>query len=204
MAEGNMDRGASASPCSAWRSRRPHSTPRNFMHENRETSEAPAVKPGSRPAGEGKSRTARMYASEESHSGIVRAEQHVVQEGQSPSGARMRSAISKSGGNASLAGGRLLYSGGQGVHQVDHHKMESEGHEEKYRAVIDGGHPEDEPVGQRWGKVESALWGRRRSHPPTVPRCLRTARYRRPRRDPRRTRVVLGGHREKQPYKRKR
>jgi retron-type reverse transcriptase len=41
------------------------------MHENRETSEAPAVKPGSRPAGEGKSRTARMYASEESHSGIV-------------------------------------------------------------------------------------------------------------------------------------
>jgi len=66
-----MDRGASASPCSVWRSRRPHSTPRNFMHENRETSEAPAVKPGSRPAGEGKSRTARMYASEESHSGIV-------------------------------------------------------------------------------------------------------------------------------------
>ena len=88
----------------------------------------------------------------------MRAEQHVVQEGQSPSGARMRSAISKSGGNASLAGGRLLYSGGQGVHQVDQHKMESEGHEEKYRAVIDGGYPEDEPVGQRWGKVESALW----------------------------------------------
>ena len=29
--------------------------------------------------------------------------------------------------------------------------MESEGHEEKYRAVIDGGYPEDEPVGQRWG-----------------------------------------------------
>jgi hypothetical protein len=25
--------------------------------------------------------------------------------------------------------------------------VESEGHEEKYRAVIDGGHPEDEPVG---------------------------------------------------------
>jgi len=34
--------------------------------------------------------------------------------------------------------------------------MESEGHEEKYRAVIDGGYPEDEPVGQRWGKVEPA------------------------------------------------
>ena len=44
-------------------------------------------------------------------------------------------------------------SGGQGVHR----EVESEGHEEKYRAVIDGGHPEDEPVGQRWGKVEPAL-----------------------------------------------
>jgi hypothetical protein len=35
--------------------------------------------------------------------------------------------------------------------------MESEGYEEKYRAVIDGGYPDDEPVGQRWGKVEPAL-----------------------------------------------
>src|SRR6266581_1763883 len=41
------------------------------MHENRETSRTPAVKPGSRPAGEGKSHTARMYVPEESHSGIV-------------------------------------------------------------------------------------------------------------------------------------
>src|SRR5262245_32308747 len=41
------------------------------MHENRETSEAPAVKPGSRSAGEGDSRTARTYVSEESHNGIV-------------------------------------------------------------------------------------------------------------------------------------
>ena len=29
-------------------------------------------------------------------------------------------------------------------------------------AVIDGGYPEDELVGQRWGKVEPALWRRRR------------------------------------------
>jgi hypothetical protein len=35
--------------------------------------------------------------------------------------------------------------------------MESEGYAEKYRAVIDGGDPDDEPVGQRWGKVEPAL-----------------------------------------------
>ena len=47
----------------------------------------------------------------------------------------------------------LWFSGGQGVHR----EVESEGHEEKYRAVIDGGHPEDELVGQRWGKVEPAL-----------------------------------------------
>ena len=52
----------------------------------------------------------------------------------------------------------LAYPGGQGVRS----DPESEGHEEKYRAVIDGGNPEDEQVGQRWGKVESALWGRRR------------------------------------------
>ena len=74
-------------------------------------------------------------------------------------------------------------SGGQGVHR----EVESEGHEEKYRAVIDGGHPEDELVGQRWDKVESALWRRRRSHSPTAPRCLRTARYGRTVRDLRRT-----------------
>src|ERR1700756_2047521 len=76
----------------------------------------------------------------------------------------------------------LAYFGGQGVHR----EMESEGHEEKYRAVIDG-ETQDEPVGQRWGKVESALLRRRRSHSPTAPRCLRTARYRRTTRDLRRT-----------------
>src|SRR5271169_4105090 len=99
----------------------------------------------------------------------------------------MRSAISERWGNASRAGKRKLvwrsqhghegesrtrprqtwsqssqYTGGQDVHR----EVESEGHEEKYRAVIDGGYPEDEPVGQRWGKVESALWRRRRSHSP--------------------------------------
>jgi hypothetical protein len=47
----------------------------------------------------------------------------------------------------------LAVPGGQGVYR----EVESEGHEEKYRAVIDGGYPEDEPVGQRWGKVEPAL-----------------------------------------------
>src|ERR1700758_5838468 len=41
------------------------------MHENRETSETPAAEPGNRSAGEGDSRTARAYVSEESHNGIV-------------------------------------------------------------------------------------------------------------------------------------
>jgi group II intron reverse transcriptase/maturase len=41
------------------------------MHENRETSEAPEANFRDRPAGEGKSRTARKHAFEESDSGIV-------------------------------------------------------------------------------------------------------------------------------------
>ena len=45
-------------------------------------------------------RTGRQKSAE----GIVRAEQRVDREGSSPSGARMRSAVSKSGGNSSLAG----------------------------------------------------------------------------------------------------
>jgi hypothetical protein len=48
----------------------------------------------------------------------------------------------------------LLCFGGQGVHR----EVGSEGHEEKYRAVVDG-ETRDEPVGQRWGKVESAVLG---------------------------------------------
>src|SRR5246127_940797 len=41
------------------------------MHENRETSETSAVKPGSRTVGEGDSRSAHANVSEESHNGIV-------------------------------------------------------------------------------------------------------------------------------------
>jgi len=61
----------SASSCPVRRSRRPHGTPRNFMHENRETSEIPAVQLGRRSAGEGLGRTARMHVCEGSHRGIV-------------------------------------------------------------------------------------------------------------------------------------
>jgi hypothetical protein len=41
------------------------------MHENRETSEMPVATVGGRTAREGLGHTARMYVSEESHSGIV-------------------------------------------------------------------------------------------------------------------------------------
>ena len=101
-----------------------------------------------------------LSRSEKSAEAVVCAGQRVVQEGSSPSGARMRSVISERGGNASRAEERkegmdkpkrarrrkletakadlqpppLQYLGGQGVHR----EVESEGHEEKYRAVIDG------------------------------------------------------------------
>src|SRR5262249_54336121 len=71
MAEGSMSGSDSASFHSVRRSRRPHSTPRNFMHENREASEAPAVQTDSRAVGEGLGRTARMYVSEESDRGVI-------------------------------------------------------------------------------------------------------------------------------------
>ena len=70
-AEGNMNRGDSASPYSVRRSRRPQTRLETSCTRTGRTSRTPAVKPGSRPAGEGKSHTARMYVPEESHSGIV-------------------------------------------------------------------------------------------------------------------------------------
>ena len=82
-----------------------------------------------------------------------------------------------------------------------HREVESEGFAEKYRAAVEGSHPSDEPVGQRWDKVEPALWRRRRSHPPIVPRCLRAARYGRPMCDPRRAHMVPRWRGDKGPYK---
>ena len=114
-----------------------------------------------------------------------------------PKRARKRKPETSQGGPEAI---NQQFSGGQGVHR----EVESEGHEEKYRAVIDGGYSEDELVGQRWGKVEPALWRRRRSHSPTAPRCLRMARYGRTMRDLRRTDRVSGWHWSKQTYKRER
>ena len=51
-----------------------------------------------------------------------------------PKRARKRKPDTNQGGPEAT---NLRFSGGQGVHR----EMESEGHEEKYRAVIDGGYP---------------------------------------------------------------
>jgi len=104
------------------------------MHENREISSTPSgiCEDGSVKA---RNRTTDMHVLEKSDCIVVCAERRTVQEGSSPSGARMRGAISKGGGNASLAGKE--FPGGQGVHR----EVKSEGHEEKYRAVIDGATP---------------------------------------------------------------
>src|SRR5215831_6741424 len=59
--------------------------------------------------------------------------------------ARKRKPETSQGGSEAT---NLGFSGGQGVHR----EVESEGHEKKYRAVIDGGHPEDELVGHRWDR----------------------------------------------------
>jgi len=47
-----------------------------------------------------------MHEREKSDPAVVCAGQRMSQEGSSPSGARMRSAVSKGGGNASPASGR--------------------------------------------------------------------------------------------------
>jgi hypothetical protein len=53
-----------------------------------------------------------MYDREKSDPAIVCAGQRMNQEGSSPSGARMRSAVSKGGGNASPASGRSRWKTG--------------------------------------------------------------------------------------------
>ena len=164
-----------------------------------------------------------MHEHGKSDGPVVCAGQRDGQEGSSPSGARMRGAVSERGGNASRAGERKVWQtlhghagesripprgawshlsepGGQGARR----EAGSGGPEEKYRAAVDGGHP----VTNR--SAEGGIWssphygGEGVSHPPTVSRCLRAARYGRPGRDPRRARPALGWHREKRPYKRQR
>ena len=74
------------------------------MHENREISGASRYKQDRDRLAKAQNRNVNMHALEKSDCAVVCAEQRVDREGSSPSGARMRSAVSKSGGNSSLAG----------------------------------------------------------------------------------------------------
>ena len=85
--------------------------------------------------------------------------------------------------------------GGQGVRS----DPESEESEEKYRAVINGGDPDDEQVGQRWGKVEPALWGRRRYSFTHRTKVFADGTIRRFMRDPRRPVCVPASNRVSNP-----
>ena len=79
--------------------------------------------------------------------------------------------------------------GGQGVHR----EVESEGHEEKYRAVIEGATPQMNRSAKDGTRSSLQYRGEGVTHSPVAPRCLRTARYRRSMRDLRRTGRVSGG-----------
>ena len=80
-----------------------------------------------------------------------------------------------------------LLVGGQGVRS----DPESEGFEEKYRAVIDWGRPRMNRSAKDGARSSPHYGGEGVTHSPIVPRCLLTARYGRFMRDPRRPAGVL-------------
>jgi hypothetical protein len=152
---------------------------------------------------------------------VSRAEQCVVREGSSPSGAQMRGAISKSGGKprwpkkaegmetSKRARKRKLdhSQGGPGATAC----CASEGRVSIVRWNPKGmrrstgpqsmGKPNDEPVSQWWARSSLSYGGEGvLIHPPT-PRCLRAARYGRTTRDLWRPGRVSGWHRNKRTYK---
>jgi hypothetical protein len=74
------------------------------MHENREISGASRSQQDRDRSAKAQSHNADMHDPEKSDRAVVCAEKRIDQGGSSPSGARMRSAISERGGNASRAG----------------------------------------------------------------------------------------------------
>src|ERR1700720_4507964 len=83
----------------------------------------------------------------------------------------MRGAVSKGGGNASLADEILV--GGQGVRS----DPESEGFEEKYRAVIDRGRPLMNRSAKDGIRSSPHYGGEGVTHSPIAPRCLVPSRF---------------------------
>jgi hypothetical protein len=76
----------------------------NSARGNRETPSTPIVQIAAGRLEKAMSQKSNMHVGGESDGCVVCAEQRVAHEGLSPSDARMRSGVSKSGGNASLAG----------------------------------------------------------------------------------------------------
>ena len=66
-----------------------------------------------------------MHGTQKSDSPVVCAGQRVVQEGSSPSGARMRSVISERGGNASRAGEKREGGGSQSGYEGERREIGS-------------------------------------------------------------------------------
>jgi hypothetical protein len=108
-----------------------------FLRENREIPLTPAAGGTAGRSGKAIGRTPEMHVSGKSDGSVMCAEQRVVQEGSSPSDARMRSVISEGGVNSLAGRRRFRIAGRQGVHR----EVGSEGHGEKYRAVIEGAIP---------------------------------------------------------------
>jgi len=81
--------------------------------------------------------------------------------------------------------------------------VESEGHEEKYRAAIKVEYPQMNRSAKDGKRSSLHYGGEGVTHPPIEPGCMRAARYGRFERDPRRTRRVLEKSQDKRPYKRR-
>jgi hypothetical protein len=93
-----------------------------------------------------------------------------------------------------------LLAGGQGVRS----DLESEGFEEKYRAVIDWARALMNRSAKDGVRSSPHYGGEGVTHSPIVPRCLLAARYGRFMRDPGRPVGVLAPWPGKRPYKRER
>jgi len=83
----------------------------------------------------------------------------------------------------------------QGVHR----EVESEGHAENCRAVVEGAIPLTNRSAKGGARSSLHHAGEGATHPPTATGCVRTARQGRSLRDPRRTHVVPGGSRISNP-----
>src|SRR5215469_12888732 len=81
----------------------------NSLHGNREIPTLPVADGATGRPEKATSRTSGMHGAGKSDGCIVCAGQRDGQEGSSPSGARIRGAISESGGNSSLAGERKVW-----------------------------------------------------------------------------------------------